>query len=490
MKKLHFVLIPLPAQGHMIPMIDMAKLLAQHGGVVTSLVTTPHNAARFSATIHRAHSAGLHIRLIEIPFPCHEVGLPPGCENLDSVPSRNLLRKFYAALDKLHRPLEQHLLEQNPPPSCIISDKCLSWTSKLAARFKIPRLVFHGMSCFSLLSSHNLNLYKPHVSVTSDYEPFVIPGMPVTVRIAKAHLPGSFLALPDLDDVREQMHVAESNAYGVVMNTFSELEGGCVEEYGRAVNKKVWCIGPVSLCNGEAVDKFERGNRASIDEKTCLEWLDSMEPESVIYACLGSQCRLIPAQLIEIGLGLEESGHPFVWVIKRGERFDEMEKWLLDERFEERVKGRGLLIKGWAPQVLILSHDAIGGFLTHCGWNSTIEGVCSGIPMMTWPMFAEQFLNEKLVVEVLGIGVRVGVELPVRWGEEERVGVAVVKEQVASAVAALMGGGEEGERRRIDARRLKAVAVSKMEDGGSARLNISALIRDITELTLLRRDQL
>ncbi|KAK4481116.1 hypothetical protein RD792_011987 [Penstemon davidsonii] len=483
-KKLHFVLIPLLAQGHMIPMIDIAKLLSEHGAR-TSLVTTPHNASRFTKTIHRAQAAGLNINLIEVPFPCQEVGLPPNCENLDSVPSRDLIRNFYRALDKLQQPLEQYLLDHHPPPSCIISDKCLSWTSKTAKKFKIPRLVFHGMCCFSLLSSHNMKLFKPHLSVNSDSDPFLIPEIPFNIKITKAQLPGAFVASPDLDDIRDQMQEAESNSYGVVVNTFPALESGCVEQYQKAINKKVWCIGPVSLCNKEISEKFERGNQPSIDETKCLKWLDSNKPKSVLYACLGSQCRLIPSQLIELGLGLESSNHPFIWVINTKDRFEELNKWLLEQQFEERLKGRGLLIKGWAPQVLILSHEAIGGFLTHCGWNSTIEGVCSGVPMVTWPMFAEQFLNEKLIVEVLGIGVRVGVELSVKWGEEERVGVIVKREEVRFAVEEVLMSGGEGENRRNRVEDLRLMAMNAMEDGGSGRFNISDLIREIVEQTCL-----
>ncbi|KAJ9181490.1 hypothetical protein P3X46_009616 [Hevea brasiliensis] len=475
----HFVLIPLMAQGHMIPVIDMARLIAERG-VIVSLVTTPHNASRFEEVIYRAReSAGLSINLVQIPFPSQGVGLPIGYENLDTLPSRDLLKKFYHALAKLQQPLETILENTMPPPSCIISDKCLYWTSKTASRFNIPRIVFHGMSCFSLLSAHNVRLHNAHLSVSSDSEPFVVPGMPQEFQVTRAQLPGSFVSLPDLDDVRSKMHEAESTAFGVVVNSFNELEHGCPEAYERAIKKKVWCIGPVSSCNKENLDKFERGNKSSINEKQCLEWLDLQKPRSVIYACLGSLCRLEPSQLIELGLGLEASKQPFIWVAKTGEKSSELEDWFQKEKFEERIKGRGMLIKGWAPQVLILSHPAIGGFLTHCGWNSTIEGVCSGVPMLTWPLFSEQFFNEKLIVEILRIGVRVGVEVPVRWGEEEKVGVLVKKEEVEMAVSMLMDEGEEGQKRRKIASELAEMARNTMEFGGCSHSNLSLLIQDV-----------
>jgi len=336
------------------------------------------------------------------------------------------------------------------------------------------------MSCFSLLSSYNIKLTNAHLSVGSDSHPFVIPGLPQRVEITRAQLPGAFVALPDLDDFRDKMVEAEMSAYGIVVNSFEELEQGCAEEYEKVMNKRVWCIGPVSLCNKESLDKFERGNKSSIEEKQCLEWLNLMAPRSVIYVCLGSLCRLVPSQLIELGLGLEASNRPFIWVVKTiGEDYSELVRWLEDENFEERVKGRGLLVKGWAPQILILSHPAIGGFLTHCGWNSTIESICSGVPIITWPLFAEQFLNEKLVVEVLKIGVRIGAEVPVRFGDEKKSGVLVKKSKIVEAIEMAMEGGEEGEKRRSRTTELGNIARRALEDEGSSHFNISCLIRDI-----------
>ncbi|XP_004304331.1 PREDICTED: UDP-glycosyltransferase 73D1 [Fragaria vesca subsp. vesca] len=478
----HFVLMPLMAQGHMIPMIDMARLFAERG-VMVSLVTTPYNASRFESCISRARDQSrLPISIVKIPFPSQEVGLPMESESLDTLPSRTLLRRFFKALSMLQEPLEKYLEDQKIKPWCIISDKALSWTSKTAQKFNIPRIVFHGMCCFSLLSSHNIKLHNAHTSVASDFEPFVVPGLPHRIEITKAQLPGAFVPQPDLDDFREKNKEAEAKCYGVVVNSFNALEHGCAEELEKVLDKKVWCIGPVYLCNKRNSDRISRGNKSSIDETQCLQWLESMEPRSVIYACLGSLCRLVPAQLMELGLGLEASGKPFIWVVKTCAEYEELEKWLVEERFEERIKGRGLLIKGWAPQVLILSSPAIGGFLTHCGWNSSIEGACSGVPMITWPLFAEQFLNEKMIVEVLKIGVRVGVEIPVRWGDEEKVGVLVKKDGVKRAIEALMDGGEEGEKRRNRAREIKEKGRRAMEKGGSSHSNISTLIKDVMEL--------
>ncbi|XP_028108056.1 UDP-glycosyltransferase 73C6-like [Camellia sinensis] len=150
--------------------------------------------------------------------------------------------------------------------------------------------------------------------------------------------------------------------------------------------------------------------------------------------------------------------------------------------FEERTKDRGLLIRGWAPQVLILSHRAIGGFLTHCGWNSTLEGVCAGLPMVTWPIFAEQFFNEKLIVQVLGIGVGVGAKVVVHLCKEEKFGMLVKRENMKKAVEEVMDEWREGEERRKKARQLQGKAKKAMESGGSSYSNLTLLVEDIMQL--------
>lgn len=467
------------AQGHMIPMIDIAALLARHGVDVT-VVTTPYNATRFQSFFDRAKQSKLPISLLQIPFPCLQVGLPLGCESLDALPSRALLRNFYIALSLLKHPLEQFLENHILPPTCIISDKYLYWTAQTAHKFRCPRVVFHGTGCFSLLSCLNIEIYSPQRSIESDSQPFLVPGLPHEIEITKSQLPGSVIKSPDFDDFRDKIREAEQEAYGVVVNSFTELEFGYDEMYEKSISKKLWCIGPVSLCNQNSSDRYNRGNRASIKQSNCLTWLDSMTPKSVLYICLGSLCRMIPSQLIQLGLSLESSIRPFIWVItNRDESCSVFEKWLTEEGFEEKVQGRGLIIREWAPQLMILSHWSIGGFITHCGWNSTVEGIGGGVPMITWPQFAEQFLNEKLVVEVLKIGVRIGVERSVGWGEKERNLAMVKKEEIEKAIEMVMKGGEEGEQRRKRVEDLSKMATKAMEIGGSSYLNLSFFITDV-----------
>lgn len=276
------------------------------------------------------------------------------------------------------------------------------------------------------------------------------------------------------------MRAAELASYGVIMNSFEELEPAYVKESKKVKKDKLWCIGPASLCNKDELDKAQRGNKSSVDEHHCLKWLDSWEPSSVLYACFGSLCKLIPAQLIELGLGLEASNKPFIWVVRGSNQLEELEKWIAENRFEERTKGRSLLIRGWAPQTLILSHPAVGGFLTHCGWNSTLEGICAGVPLITWPLFGDQFLNEKLVEQILKIAVRVGVESSMKWGETEKIGVMVKKENVMEAIDKLMDG-EESQARRERATELAKMAKRAVQEGGSSHLNIELLIQDIMQ---------
>lgn len=472
--KLHILLFPLMAQGHMIPMIDIARLLAMRG-VTATVVTTPVNADRFRTVLNRATASGLPIRVIELEFPFAEVGLPEGCENFDMLPTLADLNMFRAS-DLFQEPVEKLFEELSPRPSCIISDMCVPYTSEIAKKFGVPRIVFHGTGCLCMMCLHCLQNSHVLETLNSDLEYFVLPGLPDRLEFTKVQLPvargGS-----ELEELFDRFTKTDLESYGAIINTFEELEPAYANLYKQARGGKVWCIGPVSLYSTDRSDIAERGNKASIDQEKCLKWLDSKEPGSVLYVCLGSLCVLSPLQLQELAMALEASNRPFVWAFRLIDKSNQLEEWMAREGFEERIGGRGMLIRGWAPQVLILSHRSVGGFLTHGGWNSTIEGICAGVPMLTWPLFSDQFCNEKLIVEILKTGVKIGVEVPAAES-----GIVVMKGDIEMAIEKLMDGGDGGEGRRERAREFEEKAMGAVQEGGSSYLNLTLFIQEIEQL--------
>ncbi|XP_057498253.1 UDP-glycosyltransferase 73C4-like [Actinidia eriantha] len=476
--QLHFVLFPLMCPGHFIPMVDMAKLLAQHGVAVT-LITTPLIAARIRPTINRATASGLPLRLLPLPFPSLVAGLPEGCESFETIPSPNLMVNFFIAIDMLQQPFEQLFQLIEPKPSCMIADKHITWVAQTGRKFRLPTIIFDGMSCFTLLCTHNLHVSKVHESV-SESEPFVLPGLPDTIEVTASQLPRSICSGSAEHNFHARVRAVEEDAYGMVVNSFEELEPRYITGF-RKITERLWCIGPLSLCNKDNLDKAQRGNKASIDENQCLKWLDTQELGTVVYACLGTLSRLALPQLVELGSALEFSKHPFVWVIQGGDKSEKIDKWMEEDGFEKRTNERGLIIRGWAPQVLILDHPAVGAFLTHCGWNSTLEGVCAGVPMITWPQFAEQFFNEKLVLKVLETGVSVGAQIAVNALEEDNFEVLIKREAIKKSVDEVMDAGIKGEKRRKRARELGEMAKRAVEEGGSSYLNVRLLIQDVMQ---------
>ncbi|RAL51659.1 hypothetical protein DM860_010377 [Cuscuta australis] len=491
-EEMSFVLIPLMAPGHTIPMVDMAKLFALRR-INTTLLLTSQNATRFKPAIDCAVRSGLPIRIRQLRFPAAEAGLPEGCESMDVLPSYSLARNFFAAIALLQEQAEKILGEITPTPNCIISDKHIPWTADIADKLGVPRIVFDGMSCFTQVCFHNLYGLMARQGIP-ETAPFEIPDMPGKIEVTKSQLPPAFNptlnalagSIDHMKDVRELIRVTEAMAHGYIINSFEELEEKYVDQFRRLKGGKVWCLGPLSLCNEDATDMAKRGGDAVAEDgrEDGLKWLESWAAKTVVYACLGSLARVTLGQFIELALGLEASNCPFILVVKAGERHAEVEAWISENGYEKRVKERALLIRGWVPQLQILAHPSIGAFLTHCGWNSTLEGIVAGVPMITWPLFAEQFLNEKFVVEVLKTAVSVGAKSGVHLGEEDGSSPEerVSRESVRSAVQRVMmiDQGQNGNAMRDRAMKLKEVAMQAVGVGGSSHLNLSLFIEDIT----------
>ncbi|PNX55318.1 soyasapogenol B glucuronide galactosyltransferase-like protein [Trifolium pratense] len=292
------------------------------------------------------------------------------------------------------------------------------------------------------------------------------------------------------------MYDSEKRSYGTLYNSFHELESDYEALSKTTMGIKSWSVGPVSAwINNDDERKANRGNMEMNigKDSELLNWLNSKPNDSVIYVCFGSLTRLSHKQIVELAYGLENSGSNFILVVKGGEDF------LHD--IEKRVKEskKGYVIWNWAPQLLILDHPATGGIVTHCGWNSILESLNAGLPMITWPMFAEQFYNEKLLVDALKIGVSVGSKVNKFWlnvVEEKAPGLNIVEEEVVvkreeivKAVEILMGSGQEGKTMRMRAKKLADAAKRTVEEGGHSFNNLIQLIDELKSLKIVREHE-
>lgn len=172
------------------------------------------------------------------------------------------------------------------------------------------------------------------------------------------------------------------------MNTFDELEHDILETLS-SLFPSCFGLGPLHLLENNIVDKSLEsiGSNLWKEEPECLKWLDTKGPSSVVYVNFGSIVVMTPQQLAEFCWGLANSNHSFLWIIRPGMVSGES---ALPQEFYDKISGRGMLA-GWCPQEKVINHPSIGGFLTHSGWNSTIESISSGVPVLSWPFFSDQF---------------------------------------------------------------------------------------------------
>lgn len=261
-------------------------------------------------------------------------------------------------------------------------------------------------------------------------------------------------------------------ADGILVNSFMEMEAGALnaiiskqEERNGSTILAVYPIGPITQTHRPNSQK---------NGWECLQWLDNQPPNSVIYISFGSGGTLSQEQINELALGLELSKHKFLWVNMRAPNNRASATYLSDDGvdplhclpsgFLNRTKGQGVVMCGWAPQVEVLKHGSVCAFLTHCGWNSILESIVEGVPMMAWPLFAEQRCNAAMVTDGLKVAVR-----PRKNGDS-----IVMKEEIASLIKGLMEGFEGEEIRRRTKELQKFAACAMMEDGSSTK-NISEL---------------
>ncbi|KAL7141988.1 hypothetical protein ABFS83_08G091800 [Erythranthe nasuta] len=211
---------------------------------------------------------------------------------------------------------------------------------------------------------------------------------------------------------------------GILVNSFDALEFRAKEALSNGTTAPpVYLLGP--LIDGELSI-----NGGGVEENECLRWLHSQPGKSVIFLCFGRWGFFSGQQLKEMAIGLEESGHRFLWSV--GGSSPELEE-VLPEGFLERTKERGLVVKSWAPQKEVLSHDSVAGFVTHCGRSSVLEAISFGVPMIAWPLYAEQRMNRVFMVEEMKVA------LPLEMAADGFVTAAELEKRVRELMESKMG---------------------------------------------------
>ncbi|XP_078151396.1 putative UDP-glucosyl transferase 73B6 [Carex rostrata] len=476
---LQILFFPFLAQGHLLPLADVARLFALRG-VKCTILTTHANVTYIEPIINQtnkfldgkneAHLVRISVSLIS--FPSAEVGLPDGVENASDASFPEIGQKFFQACSLLEKPFEQLLKEINP--DAFVSDTFFTWSADVSARTGIPRLVFNGRGLLARCAQEKLL----HIieSLPVDTDKFVIPGLPHQLEMHRAQFMFPLKNKEILPIVKRNSEM-DARSYGEITNSFLELEADYAVHWHEVVGRKAWLIGPVVLCNEELIEKSSRGGvNTSIVTKELVQWLASKRSGSVVYICFGSlaNSNISLEQIIQIAIALEESDRDFIWVVKSSNQ-DGYNDWL--EGFEQRMhkEKRNLITKGWAPQLLILNHPAVGGFLTHCGWNSTLEAISAGVPMITWPMAGDQLFNEKLIVEILNIGAAIGVKEDPYLEKRQLIEAETIKNVIESVV----GEGIEGEAMRKRAKELKKRAKAAVQEGGSSYTDLGNLIEEL-----------
>ncbi|KAJ4763980.1 Glycosyltransferase [Rhynchospora pubera] len=455
----HIAIFPFMSKGHTIPMLHLAHLL-HHRRLVSHITffTTSGNAPFIRSSLSSV--AAQSTSIVSLPFPGNlPPDIPAGVESTDQLPSiDDLFIPFANTVVRTRSSFTQAISQLSPAPSLLISDGFLGWTQHVASELNIPGLVYFGMGGFAQTVSTIVNNHKPHAKVSSAYEPFAIPGFP-HLSLTKSDLEPPFddpdPKGPHWDFVVEQ-GVASITSRGFIMNSFYDLESPYFDYMDSRLGINNYQVGPLCLAR---LDSGKKNQPPS----PLLQWLDSRLSVNhpVLYVSFGTQVKISLIQMKEIAIGLERSGLDFIWIIRGQGCY-----W--DDGFEERVGDRCRLVKEWVDQLEILAHKAVHGFMSHCGWNSIMESMCTGVPVLAWPMMAEQRLNAKFVVEELGMGLRI------RASDGTKNGLAKA-EDIERLTRELLVG-EKGMTVKKKAEELAVAARHATSEGGSSYVALEKMI--------------
>ncbi|CAL5097581.1 unnamed protein product [Urochloa decumbens] len=438
-----------PCMGHLIPFAELARRLVSDHGLAATLLfasATPKPSEQYLAV---AAAVPDTIDLVALPAPPAAAALPPSASALE--------RAEHAVASSVPRVRE---LARALQAAALVVDMVGAAAARgVAAELGAPLYMFFTSPWMTLSLLLRLPEIDAAAAARGEYrdatEPIRLPGC---VPIHAHELPASMLADRRSDTYAGFLAMARSikGVDGILVNTSGEIEPAVGD--GMEELPQVHPVGPLVWTRPAGVDR---------DGHECMRWLDQQPPRSVVYVSFGSGGTLTWQQTAELALGLELSQCRFVWAVKRPhqssttgaffgtEKGENISLDFLPEGFIERTRGVGFVTQSWAPQTAILGHSSVACFVTHCGWNSILESVMNGVPMVAWPLYAEQNMNAAMLEVQVGVAVRA------------KVGVDrfTSREEVASAIQRVMVG-EEAERIRKRASELKDKLVHALSKDG------------------------
>lgn len=458
----HVLVFPHPAQGHMLPLLDLTHQLALHNLAIT-IIITPKNLPFLNPLLSLHPSIQTQI----FPFPDHP-SIPPGVENVKDIGNRGQA-PMVAALSGLRGPIIQWFKSHHNPPVALLSDFFLGWTHDLANEIGIPRVAFYSSGAFLTAVFHHI---WGNLEAVREFSVVDFTDLPRSPSFTREHLPSLFLRYresePSWQIVKDGI-IANFSSWASVFNTIDGLEAEYLDYLKKIMGHgRIFAVGPLNLVG--VPDRSAHDSALSVANNGIMQWLDQCPDGSVLYVCFGSQKILKQAQVDALAIGLEQSGVHFIWVVRPITAQQLADGYgTLPDGFEKRVSGRGLIVKGWAPQVSILAHRAVSGFLSHCGWNSVLEAIVAGVMILGWPMEAEQFVNARLMVDYLGAAVRVAEGTDTV--PDSALLAKVIGESIGKDIIEI-----------IRAKELQSTALKAIGNGGSSRKDIDGLVNELSQL--------